>query len=185
MTSQSFDESYFKSGAYAEVSFDRYSQYWWSNRFYAILCRRYGPRQGRVLEIGSGLGHLLEWLVDRYAVFGTDINPWALAQAKKNVSKGNFVLLSAEDLAAFPDSCFQIVIAKHVVEHLSNPEKAISEMSRVLASGGLLLLATPNLDSASRIIKKDRWIGYKDSTHISLKPPSEWLKSLNSFHALG
>ena len=26
--------------------------------------------------------------------------------------------------------------------------------------------------------KKANWIGYKDSTHISLKPPEEWLASL-------
>ncbi len=179
-TSQSFDESYFSSGPYAQVSFARYSQYWWSNRFYAMLARKFGPRQGRVLEIGCGLGHLLSWLVDRYQVYGTDINPWALADARHNVPQGNFAVVSAEDLGCFGSGAFQILIAKHVVEHLAEPERAIAEMSRVLAPGGLLVLATPNLDSPMRAVKKDAWVGYKDPTHISLKRPAEWLGFLRS-----
>lgn len=162
------------------MSFARFSQYWWSNRFYAMLARRYGPRQGSVLEVGCGLGHLLGWLGDHYRVFGTDINGWALSQARRNVPQGHFALLSAEDLGAFPGESFQIVIAKHVVEHLQDPEKAIAEMSRVLAPGGLLLLATPNLDSLTRFVKKERWIGYQDPTHISLKTPAEWLGYLRA-----
>ena len=78
------------------------------------------------------------------------------------------------------------MIAKHVVEHLSDPESSIAEMSRVLAPGGVLLLATPNLDSAMRPKKKENWIGYQDKTHISLKPPAIWLNSLrgNGLHPL-
>ena len=178
-----FDENYFKTEAYAEVSFARFSQYWWSNRFYALLARRHAPRNGRVLEVGCGLGHLLVWLVDRYQVYGTDINAWALRQARQNVKGGHFTLISAEDLGAFSDGAFQIVIAKHVLEHLPHPGRAVAEMSRVLAPGGILLAATPNLDSAMRAVKKERWIGYKDPTHISLKPPSEWLSLLRA-HSL-
>jgi SAM-dependent methyltransferase len=118
---------------------------------------------------------LLNWLTDRYQVYGTDINAWALSQARQIVPDGNFALLSAEDLGAFSSGTFDILIAKHVVEHLPNPDQAISEMGRVLAPGGLLLLATPNMDSPMRSVKKDGWIGYKDPTHISLKAPAEWL----------
>jgi SAM-dependent methyltransferase len=180
--SHPFDESYFKTEAYAKVSFERYSQYWWSNRFYAKLARRYGPPRGRVLEIGCGLGHLLGWMVDRYQAYGTDINAWALSQARRDVPQAHFALASAEALGAFPDGAFQIVIAKHVVEHLPQPERAVTEMSRLLAEGGALLLATPNLDSFMHPVKKEGWIGYKDPTHISLKPPAEWIRMLRKYH---
>jgi SAM-dependent methyltransferase len=173
-----FDEAYFKSGAYEKVSFARITQYWWSNRFYAHLAQRYGPKQGRVLEAGCGLGHLLSWLSSRYSVFGTDINAWALSQARRNVPRGKFALTSAENLGAFPRFSFQILIAMHVVEHLPHPEQAIAEMSRVLCPGWLLLMATPNLDSPMLGVKKRHWIGYKDETHISLKRPCEWLAAL-------
>jgi SAM-dependent methyltransferase len=175
-----FDRSYFHTGPYAQVSFDRYSQYWWSNRFYALLARRYGPDQGKVLEVGCGLGHLLGWLSDRYQVYGTDINPWALVQAKHNVPRGNYARVPAEDLSAFVGDTFQIVVAKHVLEHLPHPERAIAEISRVLAPGGILLAATPNLDSPMRALKKERWVGFKDPTHISLERPQRWLELLRA-----
>ncbi len=173
-----FDEDYFSTGPYAGVNFSRYSQYWWSNRYYANLARRHGPPRGMVLELGCGMGHLLGWLAGRYQVFGADINPWALSQAKKNVPSGQFLLLSGNEPYAFSGGAFNIVIAKHVVEHLCEPEQAISEMSRVLAPGGLLILATPNLSSPMRQRKKGKWIGYKDPTHISMRPPEAWLSSL-------
>ncbi len=177
-TPHPFNQDYFSTGPYAQVNFARYSQYWWSNRYYALLAQRYGPPGGRVLELGCGMGHLLSWLARRYHVFGSDINPWALAQAKRNVPEGQFVLLSADDICAFPEATFEVVIAKHVVEHLSHPEQAISEMSRVMKPAGLLILSTPNLSSPMRIRKKENWIGYKDPTHINLKPPEQWLASL-------
>jgi ubiquinone/menaquinone biosynthesis C-methylase UbiE len=180
----SFDQDYFASGPYSGVSFDRYSQYWWSNRYYAKLVRKFGPQSGRILELGCGLGHLLGWLVDKFEVYGADINQWALNQASQNVPRGNFVLLAAENLHAFPDNVFQVVIAKHVVEHLIDPDLALSEISRVLMPGGLLLLATPNTDSLARAVKKEDWIGYQDPTHINLWSPSKWLDHLRSYQLI-
>ncbi len=185
-----FDENYFKSGTYATVSFGKYSQYWWANRFYATLARRYAPKSGRVLELGCGLGHLLGRFTDRYQAYGIDINEWALEQARQNVPQGNFFLRSAEDLSTpllpsssplppedpFRSASFQIVISKHNVEHLPDPALSVAEMGRLLAPGGVLVLATPNLDSLMRGVKKEQWIGYRDKTHISLKPPAEWLR---------
>ena len=173
-----FNQDYFSTGPYAQVNFARFSQYWWSNRYFARLARRYGARQGKVLELGCGMGHLLGWLGSGYQVYGVDINPWALSEAKRNVPQGNFVLLSGDAAYTFPEATFDILIAKHVVEHLRQPEVAIGEMSRVLKLGGLLIMATPNLDSPMRQRKKGDWIGYKDPTHISMKSPQEWLGAL-------
>jgi SAM-dependent methyltransferase len=176
-----FDQEYFSSGPYAKVSYAPYSQYWWSNRYFAKLAHRYGASSGRVLELGCGMGHLLAWLADCYRVIGCDINSWALSQARQNVPEGNFLVLSGDQTYAFPEASFDIVIAKHVVEHLSRPEQGIAEMSRVLKPGGLLILVTPNLSSPMRKKKKENWIGYKDPTHISLKPPEEWLTCLQGY----
>lgn len=170
----SFDEKYFSSHTYANVSFAKYSQYWWSNRFFAILARRYAPDGGRLLEIGSGLGHLVAQLEDRFQTFGVDVNHWAVKASLPVVKQTQLQVASAQDLP-FSDSSFNVVIIKHIVEHLPEPQKAIQEISRVLAPGGILVLATPNLGSLLRPWKGTKWIGYQDPTHISLKPPEEWL----------
>lgn len=170
-----FDEKYFSSHTYQDVSFARYSQYWWSNRFYAILARRHGQQGSRLLEIGSGMGHLVGQLEDSFETYGMDLNHWAINESKSVTEETDLQTASAEEIP-FADGTFGVVIIKHIVEHLPDPEKAIAEIGRVTASGGTLILATPNLDSLLKPWKGESWIGYQDPTHISLYSPSVWLE---------
>src|SRR3989304_11994 len=170
-----FDEKYFSTHTYAKVSFAKYGQYWWSNRFYATLARRYGVRGGRLLEIGSGVGHLVGQLEDSFETFGMDLNHWAVKESKSVVEKTALQTASAQEIP-FANSAFDLVIIKHIVEPLPDPEKAVAEIGRVTARGGILILATPNLDSLLKPWKGEKWIGYQDPTHISLKRPAEWLE---------
>ncbi|MFZ5908655.1 MAG: methyltransferase domain-containing protein [Chloroflexota bacterium] len=175
----SFDENYFSTHTYANVTFAKYSMYWWSNRFYAMLARRYGKRGGRLLEIGSGLGHLVGQLENTFDTYGIDINHWAVKESKAVAGKTSLHTGSAQELP-FANGVFDIVVIKHIVEHLPQPEKAIAEIGRVTASGGTLILSTPNLESLLKPWKGERWIGYQDPTHISLRRPAEWLDMIRA-----
>ncbi len=159
----SFDEKYFSTHTYADITFAKYSMYWWSNRFFAMLARRYGQRGARLLEVGSGMGHLVAQLEDTFETVGMDLNHWAVKQSKAIVNKSGLQTASAQELP-FTNNSFNVVIIKHIVEHLPYPEKAINEIGRVTASGGTLILATPNLGSMLKPWKGDRWIGYQDPT---------------------
>ena len=174
-----FDEKYFSTHTYADVSFAKYGQYWWSNRFFAMLSRRYGTKGARLLEIGSGLGHLVAQLEDTFQTYGMDLNHWAVKQSRPVIHKTDVQTASAQELP-FADSSFNVVIIKHIVEHLPDPARAIREIGRVTAPGGTLILATPNLSSLLKPWKGESWIGYQDPTHISLKPPEEWLNIIRS-----
>ncbi len=175
----SFDEKYFSTHTYADITFAKYSMYWWSNRFYAMLARRYGQRGARLLEVGSGLGHLIGQLEDTFETYGMDLNHWAVKQSRSVVNKSSLETASAQDLP-FAKNSFNVVIIKHIVEHLPDPAKAIREIGHVTEPGGILILATPNLGSLLKPWKGDRWIGYQDPTHISLKQPQEWLDMIRN-----
>jgi SAM-dependent methyltransferase len=173
----SFDDEYFSTHTYQNVSFAKYSQYWWSNRFYAMLARRYGQRDSRLLEIGSGLGHLVGQLEEAFDTYGVDVNHWAVKESQTVAEKTLLQTASAEALP-FAEGAFGVVVIKHIVEHLPHPERAIAEIGRVTSPGGYLILSTPNLDSLLKPWKGQRWIGYQDPTHISLHKPAEWLDML-------
>ncbi len=155
-----FDENYFSTHTYANITFAKYSMYWWSNRFNSMLARRYGKRGA-------------------FETYGMDLNQWAVKQSKSVIEKTNLQTASAQEIP-FSDNSFNVVIIKHIVEHLPNPQKAIEEIGRVTEPGGTLILATPNLDSMLKPWKGDKWIGYQDPTHISLKRPEEWLAMIRS-----
>jgi len=139
-----------------------------------MLARRHGKRGARLLEIGSGLGHLVAQLEDSFQTFGMDLNHWAVSQSRSVVKASSLGTASAQELP-FKDASFNVVIIKHIVEHLPDPSRAIAEIGRVTEPGGTLILATPNLASLLKPWKGERWIGYQDPTHISLKSPEEWL----------
>jgi len=174
-----FDEEYFSTHTYADITFAKYSMYWWSNRFNAMLARRYGKRGTRLLEIGSGLGHLVGQLEDSFETYGMDVNYWAVKQSKSIVKTSALQTASAQELP-YKDDSFNVVIIKHIVEHLPDPEKAIAEIGRVTEKGGTLILATPNLDSLLKPWKGKKWIGYQDPTHISLKTPAQWVSYIKT-----
>ncbi|MBI5935060.1 MAG: class I SAM-dependent methyltransferase [Chloroflexi bacterium] len=174
-----FDESYFSTHTYADITFAKYSMYWWSNRFYAMLARRYGRRGARLLEVGSGMGHLVGQLEDSFQTYGMDLNHWAVKQSKSVAATSSLQTASVQELP-YADASFNVVIIKHIVEHLPDPAKALREIGRVTEPGGTLILATPNLGSLLKPWKGDKWIGYQDPTHISLKPPEEWLNLIRN-----
>src|ERR1043165_2025447 len=174
-----FDENYFSTHTYADITFAKYSMYWWSNRFNATLARRYGRRGARLLEVGSGMGHLVRQLEDTFETYGIDVNQWAVNKSKEVAPESHLQTASAQELP-FSSHSFNVVIIKHIVEHLPEPQKAIQEIARVIEPGGTLILATPNLDSLLKPWKGDKWIGYQDPTHISLKRPAEWLELIRS-----
>jgi ubiquinone/menaquinone biosynthesis C-methylase UbiE len=175
----SFNEEYFSSNTYANVTFGKFSQYWWSNRFFAGLARKNAKHGTLLLEVGCGLGHLVGQLSSDFVTLGLDINHWALVKARSVAPITNLQVGSAQDLP-FSNESFGAVIIKHVVEHLDKPERCIGELGRILAPGGVLILATPNLESLLKPLKGDKWIGYQDPTHISLKALDEWLELLKN-----
>src|SRR3989338_2345558 len=94
----SFEEKYFSTHTYANITFAKYSMYWWSNRFFAILARRYGKRGARLLEIGSGMGHLVAQLEDIFETVGMDLNHWAVKESKSIVNRSSLQTASAQEL---------------------------------------------------------------------------------------
>ena len=143
----SFDEKYFSSHTYANITFAKYSMYWWSNRFFAMLARRYGKRGARLLEVGSGMGHLVAQLEDTFETVGIDLNHWAVEQSKSVVNQSALQTASAQELP-FTNNSFNVVIIKHIgyqdpthislkqlQEWLSIIENAGFELKRVFSDG--------------------------------------------------
>lgn len=92
---------------------------------------------GRVLDLGCGIGHSYERLAPRTTV-GLDADAGALAGQRRDTVVADMRVLP------FPDGQFAGVLSVHSVEHVPDPERVLSEAARVLEAGGRAVFVTPN-----------------------------------------
>jgi ArsR family transcriptional regulator len=103
------------------------------------------PSVGRLLDIGTGTGRILELLAGAAdAATGVDRSPEMLRIARgKLAAAGNQKadLLQADMRALpFPDAAFDTVTMHHVLHFADNPAAVLAEAARVVAPGGKLLV---------------------------------------------
>ena len=110
------------------------------NKF-ARICELIG-RDKDVLDVGCGVGLLLEMLRDRNGCrcSGGDISPRAVEMAQ---AKGLAAQVAKLPEIPLPDNRFDAAIATELIEHLDRPELTLREMARVVRPGGLLIISTP------------------------------------------
>jgi SAM-dependent methyltransferase len=92
---------------------------------------------GRVLDIGCGVGHSYELLAPRETV-GLDIDAVALRGQARETRVGDMRALP------FADASFAAVLAVQSIEHVPDPDRALTEARRVLEPGGVAVFVTPN-----------------------------------------
>lgn len=100
----------------------------------------------RVLDMGSGTGYGAAELAQHASnVIGIDIAPEAVDYASAHYPLPNleFTTGSCTQLP-FDASSFDVITAFEVIEHLVDWRSLLTEAKRVLASGGQLLVSTPN-----------------------------------------
>ena len=101
------------------------------------------PRAGRILDVGCSGGALLERLGGQgfREVAGVDISPGAIEVCRKKGLAGAGVM-DAQDLT-FAEASFDVVVASDILEHVSDPRRALQSWGRVLKPGGVLIVFVP------------------------------------------
>jgi SAM-dependent methyltransferase len=99
----------------------------------------------RALDLGCGDGAFTQVIADGGAnVVGADVAQAALDRARTRHPALDFRLVPIEGPLPFEDCEFDLVWASEVVEHIADTARWLSEVRRVLAPGGGLLLTTPS-----------------------------------------
>lgn len=133
---------------------------------------------GNVIDIGTGNGYFITKFEKSYKTIGVDISEYAINLAKKRCLRTNFVICSAEHLPFMPN-CFDFILALDLIEHLKNPDNFFQDSAYILKDKGIIILSTPNPTSYGKKLKKEKWIGHSDISHISIKSPEQWRKLFN------
>jgi SAM-dependent methyltransferase len=103
-----------------------------------------GRGEGRLLDVGSGDGTLGARLAGHGAlVRGVDPAAAAIERARAAYPDIEWERPTEEGRLPFLDSAFDIVTCVNVLEHVADTQSLMSEVRRVLASGGLFLACVP------------------------------------------
>jgi SAM-dependent methyltransferase len=98
----------------------------------------------RALDLGCGEGGFTAVLATAGAdAIGVDVAESALVRARAAHPGLAFQLVPTEGPLPFEDSSFSVVWASEVIEHIADTARWLSEVRRVLAPAGRLLLTTP------------------------------------------
>ena len=112
------------------------------DRLYELL--RPVGRQKTVLELATGTGLIAKHIV-RYAdhIEATDASQKMIEQAKQGVKSAK-LYFSVQDMFHLPyaDQSFDVVIVVNALHIVPEPEKALSEIRRVLKDDGVLVAPT-------------------------------------------
>src|SRR5271156_4102617 len=127
-----------------------------------------GP-EGRLLDIGTGTGRVLELLAPRVKqALGVDASKAMLALARARLSGPEFAHCAVRlaDMYRLPlaDRAFDTVVLQMVLHYAEDPAGVVAEAVRVLRPGGRLLVvdlaAHGQADVAAKLAH--RWPGFSD-----------------------
>lgn len=100
-----------------------------------------------ILDIASGSGYGVAFLADAGAthVIGIDVDEQAVSEAR-TLYKNPAIEFRNGDATKLDlqDNSIDIITSFETIEHLSDPEKCLSELKRVLRPDGLVFISTPN-----------------------------------------
>ena len=126
-----------------------------------------------ILDVGCGTGHLLSFLNVTFpesTYSGLDFSEAALQIAQKILPKGSF---KKHNIYEKIQGKYDVVICTEVLEHLTDPYTAISNLQDCLHPSGVCILSVPNG-------RKDNYEG-----HINFWSPESWKIFVERFSLKG
>jgi len=125
-----------------------------------------GPN--RLLDIGCGSGSSVRAAADMgWEAIGIDIDPALVELGRSELQ----VDLRCQPLleSHLQGNYFRFVRLRDVIEHLPNPYEVLVEVKRLLVSGGVALIATPNEAALPTQIKLG--LGFRRDKIATVAPP--------------
>jgi len=126
--------------------------------------RLLGKKKGKVLEIGSGTGELLNAL-KKYGwdCDGVEPDKDARVLAEKN---HNLKLHDSINKIKIGKKKYDRIMLWHVLEHISDINKTLSTIYKFLKKDGLCIIAVPNYKSFDARIYSKFWAAYDVPRHL-------------------
>ncbi len=141
-------------------------------------------KPGNILDIGCATGIFLHGMqLQGWNTFGIEPSKYAADYARQRF--GLSVVRGFLEDTHFPDNFFNLVSMWDVLEHVPEPLVTLTEVNRILAPGGWIVLSLPNPVSWDCNWFGPYWAGWDLPRHMQIFKPkviSSILKKEGFFH---
>ncbi|MDX9976317.1 MAG: class I SAM-dependent methyltransferase [FCB group bacterium] len=123
---------------------------------------------GRCLDIGAGMGFLVDWLLHNgwSDVTALDTSEYAVRKLKERCPAARVILSNAENSLPL-EGRFDTITLVHVLEHTKSPADLLRHLDDLLSPDGVALVVVPNCGPCwQHWIGNPQW-GRNDSTHVN------------------
>jgi SAM-dependent methyltransferase len=129
----------------------------------ADVRRAVGPPAGRFLDVGCNIGTLVAAAqAAGFDAWGIDLDPLAIAHGQARGRQLRLGLLGEADLPA----AFDVIVANHVLEHVTDVPAFLAAAASRLAPAGRLFINVPNLDGLVPALMKANWGALWPHQHV-------------------
>lgn len=164
------------------------------SRYNAWLWDDVKPYVGqRVLEVGSGIGTMTQFALDRELVVATDIDPLYLSRLESKWNGRTNIVVRHLDLNQIESNRWRpyrldTILCMNVLEHIEDDERTLQQLFEMLPAGGRVVLIIPALQKLYGEI--DRAIGHfrryeRQEIHAKLLRAGFEVEQVKFFNVLG
>jgi 2-polyprenyl-3-methyl-5-hydroxy-6-metoxy-1,4-benzoquinol methylase len=143
---------------YSKIPFD--PDIYFSHRFGRKILIQSGlplDEEINLLDFGCGPGYMLDHIRELHANWkytGIDFSENSVNSIQERAAHNKFFrgAFEVKNLPThMPDSCFDVILLIEVIEHLTDRylEETIKEAKRLLKTGGVVVISTPNMENLS------------------------------------
>lgn len=138
-------------GPHSADQFTPTRDHWWHGDYLALVARRLGLERCRnVLELGAGVGHWTQRLLDMCSpqarITAIDREPQWVERLRARFAAEPRVTPMQADVTALPSLAggSDLISCQTLLLHIADVPAVLAAMLRLLAPGGRILLAEPN-----------------------------------------
>lgn len=118
-----------------------------------------------LMDLGCSNGLFLECAKKRgWNVYGTEYDPKCIEEGK---SRGITIFKSDQLPSELFEMKFDVITSFEVIEHINNPNGEMGFINKLLRTGGITYITTPNFNSVSRFFLHSNWNVIEYPEHLT------------------